>query len=310
MTSYRHLRRRLLLLSLITVSAFAAFSYISSPPRMVNIWNQLTKQRLAWKPRIVKQQPADPKFWVLMAAVYSSPDETIMRKAVRETWGQYLSTASKSQLLFFISQSNDKSINDKLLEEERTYQDIARLDFIDSFKNQSLRSLRIFQWIVDKGIRVQFLLRADVKAFVNIPKMVDLVKGISAKRYMLGQVTEKTVPERDKKSAWYVSTDEYVEKEYPRYLQSYSYLMTGNLIETLLETDRLEKRFWIEDVYITGILAKKLNVAVIHTNHFTNSKPAKKCDYPKIIVCLCTPTYDAMKDFYAKVEMPDESCMI
>lgn len=257
MTSYRHLRRRLLLLSLITVSAFAAFSYISSPPRMVNIWNQLTKQRLAWKPRIVKQQPADPKFWVLMAAVYSSPDETIMRKAVRETWGQYLSTASKSQLLFFISQSNDKSINDKLLEEERTYQDIARLDFIDSFKNQSLRSLRIFQWIVDKGIRVQFLLRADVKAFVNIPKMVDLVKGISAKRYMLGQVTEKTVPERDKKSAWYVSTDEYVEKEYPRYLQSYSYLMTGNLIETLLETDRLEKRFWIEDVYITGILAKK-----------------------------------------------------
>ena len=309
MTSYRHLRHRLLLLSIIIVLAFIAFIYISTPSHMTTVLSQLIKARLNNKVGIYPQGThTQSKSWVLLAAVYSSPEDEVMRKAVRETWGQYLNIVSKSQLLFFISRPNEKTTRDKLSEEESTYKDIVQLDFIDSFKNQSLRSISIFQWVVNSGNKAQFFLRADVKAFVNIPKLVDLIKGISAKKYMLGRVTEKSKPERSRDSPWYVSTDEYPTEEFPRYLQSYGYLMTGNLIGPLLEVDKFSKRFWVEDVYITGILAKQLGVAIIHSNYFTHTQPANKCEYSKIIVCLCGSTYNSMKEVYTQVEMPDEKC--
>lgn len=240
-----------------------------------------------------------------MAAIYSLPEEEPMRNAVRDTWGQYLNGLSKSRLLFFVGNAKD---NSKLVQEEKTFKDIVRLDLMDSFKNQSLRSIYVLKWLSDNNVKVQYLLRVHVRAFVNIPKLAALLKGITAKTYMLGQVTEYSKPERSKDSPWYLSPEEYPEAAFPQYLQSYGYVMTGNLVEPLLKADRSRKRIWIEDVYITGILAKQLAVQLVHSKRFTYSKPENKCDYPKIIVCLCPSTYDGMKGIYAKVEMPDEEC--
>ena len=67
-------------------------------------------------------------------------------------------------------------------------------------------------------------------------------------------------PRRDKSDKWYVSRDEYPGDKYPPWCEGFAYIVKPHLVKKLYDMSLMTPYYWIDDVYVTGILAEKLNV--------------------------------------------------
>lgn len=94
----------------------------------------------------------------------------------------------------------------------------------------------------------------------NIERMIKH-KTIPKKRITCA-VWKKSRPDRKKNSKWYVTHDEYPEKTYPQYCAGFFFLMTNDVIEPLHEEIFYTRYFWIDDVWLTGLAIKNLNVTL------------------------------------------------
>uniref|UniRef100_A0A5S6QLH5 Hexosyltransferase n=1 Tax=Trichuris muris TaxID=70415 RepID=A0A5S6QLH5_TRIMR len=72
-------------------------------------------------------------------------------------------------------------------------------------------------------------------------------------------------PYRDKTNRWYVSYEEYNETVYPRYCSGSSYCLTMRAVQPLLDSVKSSPFLWVDDAYITGVLANVANVQRIDT---------------------------------------------
>lgn len=67
---------------------------------------------------------------------------------------------------------------------------------------------------------------------------------------------------RDPGNKWNVAAEEYPGRRYPPYCHGAGYLMTRDMVSDLYNRSLYTKTFWIDDIYITGFLARNLgNVA-------------------------------------------------
>lgn len=67
---------------------------------------------------------------------------------------------------------------------------------------------------------------------------------------------------RNKTSKWYVSYEEYPEEKFPVYCSGFFLLMSGASVKALNRQALLEKFFWIDDIWLTGIVARKAFVEI------------------------------------------------
>lgn len=82
------------------------------------------------------------------------------------------------------------------------------------------------------------------------------------KKTIICSVWKKTFPHRDINSKWYVTYKEYPEKTYPEYCGGFFFLMTNDIIEVLHKELIHTKFYWIDDVWLTGIVANRINVTL------------------------------------------------
>jgi len=66
---------------------------------------------------------------------------------------------------------------------------------------------------------------------------------------------------RSWRSKWRVSPKEYPGKEYPSYCAGWAILYSSEVVFPLYQEAQKEPFFWIDDVHVTGTLAKKINVS-------------------------------------------------
>jgi Galactosyltransferase len=62
----------------------------------------------------------------------------------------------------------------------------------------------------------------------------------------------------------YVPWDVYADKNYPPYCYGGGYILSGDLVELLLESAKKLTYYWIDDVFVTGFAAKKVPGGVRH----------------------------------------------
>lgn len=67
---------------------------------------------------------------------------------------------------------------------------------------------------------------------------------------------------RNKSSKWYVSPRDYPEPKYPMYCSGFFLLFTGASIAPLYERALAEHFFWIDDIWLTGFVARKCQVSI------------------------------------------------
>ncbi len=65
-------------------------------------------------------------------------------------------------------------------------------------------------------------------------------------------------PRRDKSDKWYVSREEYPDDTYPPWCEGFAYITKPTLTRKLYQASLRVKYYWIDDVYVTGILMQKI----------------------------------------------------
>ncbi|VDP00871.1 unnamed protein product [Soboliphyme baturini] len=203
----------------------------------------------------------------LLIAVLTNPSRLYNRMFIRKTWGhRRFYPHVKAKVLFMMGSRGPKE-DEKIRLESNLYHDIVQEDFFDSYKNITYKVLMVMRYTLMYCQQASFVLKVDDDVFVNIFELASYIYHI--RRYVKANqktifcdVVNQTLVNRDKFHRFYVSKEEFEPNWFPEYCSGPSYLLSVDVIWTLYNAAMHSKYFWIEDVYITGILASQTGVSL------------------------------------------------
>ncbi|XP_062569668.1 uncharacterized protein LOC134231713 [Saccostrea cucullata] len=192
----------------------------------------------------------------LVILVKSKASNFEMRNAIRKTWGNI--TDSNITIVFMLGQI--AGFEAKISNESNFYADIVQEDFIDSYKNNTLKTTMTIHWAAQLCPNADFNLYVDDDVFVNLENVKKYLKG-KERRWGLfaGQLLRFSTPYRDEGSKWFVSWKEYPFDKYPPYLGGFFILMSQDVTSYFSIAIPYVKTIPIDDAYL-GIVAAKLNI--------------------------------------------------
>jgi hypothetical protein len=123
---------------------------------------------------------------------------------------------------------------------------------------------------------VKYVLKLDDDVFVHINALLKFLKQELSQKRVRHSILCDTIPtlkvKRSWRSKWRVLPKEYRNKEYPSYCAGWAILYTRDTVFLLYREAQKEPYFWIDDVHVTGTLAKKINLTQISLHSMILSK--------------------------------------
>lgn len=206
------------------------------------------------------------------------------RQTVRETWGSIAKTNNEIKLVFMLGSAANDGIQEKINSESDTYHDIIQEDFVDSYRNLSLKSVALLKWSFTYCSSAKYVLKADDDMFVNLNYLVNVLKHRKLNNTVIGMKITGARPIQNKNSKWYTPSEMFNGTVYPPYCSGTSYVISGESVKKLYIASLNVPYFWLEDVFITGICRVKANIAITNDNGFTYNKPNPTgCEFRKRI---------------------------
>ena len=183
--------------------------------------------------------------------------------------GKYAKGNATILLLFFVGTSSGASFNPEseasLEKEMKDYYDIVVADFEDTYSNILLKHISMLNWITRYCAEARLAMRFDddISLHWGIERAIKNLERHARKRdnFILGTQRVGDEPWRDRHMPqWFVSEEEYPEDEFPPYVLGGSVGYPVSTVKLLLEAARRIKTLWLDDVFITGICARALNI--------------------------------------------------
>ena len=200
---------------------------------------------------------------ILVNSRTSASDE---RAAIRDTWGKaikegvWLGKALQEHVsIGFVVDVTNSSVN--ITREKSTHRDIIQGDFVEHDKNLARKSLFAMGWANAHCKHARYFIKMNDDVIVNIPHIIRRLNQTNFTRTIMGPLIQYGQPERWRGKRK-VTEKEYPEETYPPYMVGTAYVITMDLIRPLLDASRELAYLHIDDVYITGILAKH-----VHASH-------------------------------------------
>ncbi|XP_033747155.1 beta-1,3-galactosyltransferase 1-like [Pecten maximus] len=267
------------------ISKQPPFSILKEPKELLHFQTQhSTDDRL---PFIIREDDTCSKGreeTFLLIAVCVSSSGFKQRDAIRNTWGSIVHNNNKVKLIFIIGNPNDTTIQRAILNESKHYHDIVQDNFVDSYRNLTLKSIFMLKWTSKFCVKTSYLLKVDDDMFVNVPYLIDYLNATQIRNAVIGQRIAASNPIRNKTSKWYTSEQMYRDRFYPYYTSGTSYVISGDILTKLYESTFLEPFFWLEDVYITGLCRKRIKANIIDNWDFSCLyRPPRGCSYKHAI---------------------------
>lgn len=207
----------------------------------------------------------------LFIMVNSHPNHTSHRIAIRKTWGSVVKYSLNLSLGFLIGLVNNKTLDKIIQSESDIYGDIIRTKNIDTYNNLTLKTLSILEWITNYCPNATFLLKCDDDMFINMDNLLSYISRLDPlQRVIRGKLIknrESFVNRNPRNTKWFMSKKEYFFEYYPSFLSGPAYLLPVTLSPELYDEALKQPHLRLEDVYITGIVATKLNIAREQIRH-------------------------------------------
>ncbi|ETN69786.1 N-acetyllactosaminide 3-alpha-galactosyltransferase [Necator americanus] len=184
----------------------------------------------------------------------------------RDTWRRIYGGRSMRRkfsycVIFPIGRLENSNDTARLLEESNLFDDILQGDYVDSYRNLPMKTLSALRFAAVAYPSLDSILKIDDDTAWNVPVVT---------RYMI-----RVLP----KSISYVTYDEYKDDSYPQYCLGIAYVLHKTALLPMLDAVPEMKYFWIDDVFVTGFMARAANVSFVEINQFVERKPARK-DFP------------------------------
>jgi hypothetical protein len=207
----------------------------------------------------------------LVIVVFSAVEHFIHRDVIRHTWASESPEAVK--VLFLVGLANNRTIANLVNVEYKINGDILLVNITDTYDHLTLKSIAMLEWLPRNCANIAYVLKVDDDTLVNVPKLLDSLRHVANNHFIMGNIIAGAQPMRDRSSKWYTPTDLYPQATYPDYVSGSAYVISGDLIQDLYGSTRWVPFFWVEDIYITGLCAGKLNASLVHNSKFKSLTP-------------------------------------
>ena len=223
----------------------------------------------------------------LLIVVHSLHNYVDRRMAIRRTWGSAARVGSwpgkelpgRVRLVFMFGRHSDSQLEDALRLESMEYEDIVQGDFVEGYRNMTLKSLLGLHWFHVHCPGAEYMFKCDDDMFVNIPHLMQAIRDANMTSWsIMGPLNIASKVQRHGK--WAISKSDYPFYYYPPYESGSGYVITADLVYPLVELADFVPRIFIDDVYVTGILGKILNIRHVRRGGFAywTDKPPALCD--------------------------------
>ena len=193
--------------------------------------------------------------------VHSATDNFDRRMGIRTTFGRKILFGNFTQrAVFVLGKTNYPSITGKIQQEAEEYKDIVQGDFMDTYHNLSLKGVVAYRWVALYCPNTRVVIKIDDDTFVNPykivqkiePSLYDKPKQMWCRRYL----QNKKPISRELSSKWTVDQSEFRNlSHFPiTHCNGFFLIMTPDLIRPLLEAARITPFFWVDDIYLYGML--------------------------------------------------------
>uniref|UniRef100_A0A3Q2QEL3 Hexosyltransferase n=1 Tax=Fundulus heteroclitus TaxID=8078 RepID=A0A3Q2QEL3_FUNHE len=212
------------------------------------------------------------------------------RDVIRSTWGSEKLVEGQEVRLFFLlgMQTGDdaQQVHQQLLQESKEHHDLIQSDFVDCYKNLTIKTMVMLEWLNSFCSSAPFAMKIDSDMFLNVPNLVALLLKAPRTNYMTGLVAHGGQVLRNPSSKWYMPVDLVSDAYYPPYALGLGYILSLDLTKKLIQASRHVKALYIEDVYL-GFCMKHLGILPTDPpNGFyfhVFPRSYSRCDYSRLI---------------------------
>lgn len=199
----------------------------------------------------------DSKPFVIIA-VNSNPTEKEMRQTIRDSWGHY---AANVKTYFFLGRVHSDQIQQDVEAEDTEFGDIIQGNFIDNQRTFAYKHVMMLKWFSECCADAKYLIKMDDDVFANVPAINDFLRTNPIQTNLLmGKYQDPKLCPRN--GTWAVSRVEYASDFYPTYAARHSIIYSRDVAIKLLNESNLVNFFWVEDVFVTGILRTQINIDI------------------------------------------------
>lgn len=203
-------------------------------------------------------------FLVLLIATEARQVEA--RNAIRQTWGNESVAPVLGFIRLFLLGKNEGELGilqQRMLEaESQRYHDIIQQDFLDTYKNLTLKTLMGINWVAVHCPQAGYVMKTDSDMFVNTEYLIYKLLRPELKpkkNYFTGNNMRGFAPNRNKNSKWYMPPELYPNDKYPTFCSGTGYVFSGDLARKIYGVSLRIRYLHLEDVYV-GICLAELRI--------------------------------------------------
>ena len=214
--------------------------------------------------------------YFLVIVIKSAVINIELREAIRSTWGNTTQYLCKIKTFYILGKSASEDAMLAVEKEKYKYHDIIEGDFMDDYKNNTLKRIYGIQMAADL-CKFRFLVATDDDTFVNIPVLVDnlsAISNITAPLYMGYGVADGSIVYRrtaSVKSSWDVTKAEFPFFRYPEYISGFSGIFSRSAVDILLHHYKYVPSFPVDDAFVGYVLARaKVNAVRVFSGQIVS----------------------------------------
>ncbi|VDK62489.1 unnamed protein product [Onchocerca ochengi] len=224
----------------------------------------------------------------LLIIVKSSPLHFFKRQTIRVTWGSVLNHSEFTiRTIFVIGRESFSQKNEQLQEEINSHKDILVGDYIDSYRNNTLKFLSAVQFSFNycyQQYTVPYALFVDDDYLVLMRNLIAEVKKYDTHDPLYMGWRFDTRPFRTRFHKHRVSIATYPFNRYPAYISAGAVLLSSQTIREMYYAIQHTRLYSYDDIY-AGILAKLLKLSVKHNKNMHFWKAEIGIEEAKTLIC-------------------------
>ena len=203
-----------------------------------------------------------------LLVISTSIGEVRLRRALRHTW---LRVAREQHIgyVFVVGTSKNKTTQGALVRESSRYKDILQNDFVDDYRNLTIKTLAGLKWAVSNCPQVQYILKIDSDVLFNVDKWRSLMFGPQRPKLqnvMFGYCHRKPFVNRVPFFKRGVHVNQYPKPRFPSHCHGAAYGLSLQLAGEVVNISYTQHFIPLEDAYI-GVCVDALGRKVYNPPH-------------------------------------------
>ncbi|KAK6176991.1 hypothetical protein SNE40_015187 [Patella caerulea] len=300
----------------VTYTASTVYEYPDNYSQYFNADLKREVTPLNFKTLIDRPGFCDKNSTFLMVIILTMHSHVELRNGIRTTWGAAARTgrwagkllSQSVQYLFLLGTNNNSQWNKKVQAEANIHEDILMFDYTESYNNLTYKVLTGLQWLQKNCADIRYVMKIDEDTFIHLPRILKKLSSPEWNQSICGFYAESEAVMTTSKNANDFSV--YPFTHYPPHVKGNIYFMPFSIASRLVNVSRHFVFNVIEDVHITGILARVIGLRNKYKGftraEYSRGTPAHACDIATGIRVASTHTSPAYySEIWNKINDPD-----